>query len=429
MSPITLAKKTGKKPSLKPVEKKKPLPPPEPTGNSSSDDEEGWTDEDSEDDGGSGEGDDGVDEVGFEKLIKALGDDGLDDYDQANLAALAREEEDEESGEGEEAEGSAKGLKEVSGHEEGEEVPEVCDEAEEGGSGSVAGTEEGESSGDESVLALDELEDVELHPDAVPRRGVKVIDQKDALERIRKTIQLDPKLPWTETLVLSYPEAHTVDHEDDLNRELAFYKQALHSAQEARALALKLKFPFTRPADYFAEMVKSDSHMERIRQRLLNESAEIKRSEDKRKERQNKKYGKQIQVEKQKDRERAKKDMDDKIKGLKRKRKGALDNAQADGEDFDVAVEDAISDRPAKRAKGSGDSNRPKMSRKARDGKFGFGSAGRRAKQNTKSSTDDFEPGRRSGPGQKFGKGGKDGKKAPQKRPGKTKRINARTRK
>lgn len=96
------------------------------------------------------------------------------------------------------------------------------------------------------------------------------------------------------------------------------YKQALHSAQEAHTLASKLKFPFTRPADYFAEMVKSDSHMERIRQRLLNESAEIKRSEEKRKERQNKKYGKQIQVEKQKERERAKKDLDERIKGLKR---------------------------------------------------------------------------------------------------------------
>ena len=109
-------------------------------------------------------------------------------------------------------------------------------------------------------------------------------------------------------------------------------------------------------------------------------------------------------------------------------RKGALDNAQADGEDFDVAVEDAISDRPSKRAKGPRDSGRPKISRKARDGKFGFGGAGRRSKQNTKSSTDDFEPGRRSGPGQKFGKGGKGGKKAPTKRPGKSKRMDSRTR-
>ena len=105
-----------------------------------------------------------------------------------------------------------------------------------------------------------------------------------------------------------------------------------------------------------------------------------------------------------------------------------MDNAQADGEDFDVAVEDAISDRPSKRAKGSGDSNRPRMSRKARDGKFGFGGAGKRSKQNTKSSTDDFEPGRRSGLGQNFGKGGKGGKREPQRRLGKNKRIDARTR-
>ena len=66
-------------------------------------------------------------------------------------------------------------------------------------------------------------------------------------------------------------------------------------------MAAKHSLPFTRPADYFAEMVKSDSHMERIRQRLLDESASIKRSEDKRKER-----------------ERNKKDIEERLKGLKR---------------------------------------------------------------------------------------------------------------
>ena len=63
--------------------------------------------------------------------------------------------------------------------------------------------------------------------------------------------------------------------------------------------------PFTRPSDYFAEMVKSDAHMERIRQRLLDESATIKRSDEKRKEREGKKFGKQVQVEKQKEREKS----------------------------------------------------------------------------------------------------------------------------
>lgn len=58
--------------------------------------------------------------------------------------------------------------------------------------------------------------------------------------------------------------------------------------------------------------------MERIRQRLLDEGASIKRSEEKRKEREGKKYGKQVQMEKLKERERSKKDMEERLKGLKR---------------------------------------------------------------------------------------------------------------
>jgi len=147
-------------------------------------------------------------------------------------------------------------------------------------------------------------------------------------------MKLDPSLPWTETLVLSYPYTIDVDVHDDLNREVALYvdslswdpvltirysyKQALHSAQEAQRLASKHKLAFTRPADFFAEMVKSDSHMERIRIRLLNESSSIKKSEDKRKEREGKKFGKQVQIEKIKEREQSKKEMGEKLKALKR---------------------------------------------------------------------------------------------------------------
>lgn len=86
----------------------------------------------------------------------------------------------------------------------------------------------------------------------------------------------------------------------------------------ARTLAAQHNLPFTRPTDYFAEMVKSDSHMERIRQRLLDESATIKKGEEKRREREGKKFGKQMQIEKLKERERNKKDMEEKLKGLKR---------------------------------------------------------------------------------------------------------------
>lgn len=40
----------------------------------------------------------------------------------------------------------------------------------------------------------------------------------------------------------------------------------------ARKLAAKHDIPFTRPTDYYAEMVKSDEHMERIRSKLVDEA-------------------------------------------------------------------------------------------------------------------------------------------------------------
>ena len=107
-------------------------------------------------------------------------------------------------------------------------------------------------------------------------------------------------------------------------------------------------------------------------------------------------------------------------------RKGALDNAQEDDDAFDVAVEDAIADRPAKRTRG-GPGEKRGLPRQARDKKFGFGGPGRRAKQNTKSSTDDFEP-RRGGGKPARGGGGRGGKTGAAKRPGKSRRMSARGR-
>ncbi|KZP31617.1 Ebp2-domain-containing protein [Athelia psychrophila] len=338
------------------------------------------------------------------RLMQALGEDGLDEFDTAQLQAL--DEDEEGSGDEDwETDNEEGGEDSDSGSEEGEDAE---DEVPEDLEGPEASDEEDEE--EEEDIALDDI-DGSVDEDAVPRQKIE-IDNKIALERIRETIQLDPSLPWTETLAVSYHETIDVDVNDDLNRELAFYKQALHGANKARAAALKANFPFTRPADYFAEMVKSDSHMERIRQRLLDEGAGIKKGEEKRREREGKKFGKQVQIEKIKEREKGKKDMEERLQGLKRKRKGALDNAQADDADgfdgFDVAVEDAMADRPAKRGRGAGGN---KLSRTSRDSKFGYGGAGKRSKQNDRDSTDNFESGAGRGRGGSRGgaRGGRGG--------------------
>ncbi|KAI6044914.1 eukaryotic rRNA processing [Pisolithus marmoratus] len=212
-------------------------------------------------------------------------------------------------------------------------------------------------------IALDDVEDGVVDEDVIPKQKVE-IDNTSVLgigcaeAHTLKRSSWIHQLPWTETLVVTYPETIDVDVNDDLNRELAFYKQALHSAERARTLAAKHSLPFTRPPDYFAEMVKSDAHMERIRMKLLDERAGIKKSEEKKREREAKKFGKQVQIEKQKERERSKKEMSERLKSLKR----------TDGEEFDVAVEEAIGDeRSSKRPRKEGGK---KTSRSARDCKI-----------------------------------------------------------
>lgn len=69
-------------------------------------------------------------------------------------------------------------------------------------------------------------------------------------------------------------------------------------------------------------MLKTDAHMSLIRQSLLNESAGIKASEDARKLRDAKKFGKKVQVERLKEREKEKKEVGKRLESLKKSKFG-----------------------------------------------------------------------------------------------------------
>ena len=77
------------------------------------------------------------------------------------------------------------------------------------------------------------------------------------------------KMPWAETFVIvaptplpfgenGDPESNPLDIHDDLKREVAFYNTALEAINEARPKLQEANIPFTRPDDFFAEMVKTD---------------------------------------------------------------------------------------------------------------------------------------------------------------------------
>lgn len=80
----------------------------------------------------------------------------------------------------------------------------------------------------------------------------------------------------------------------------------------------KERVPLSRPTDYFAEMVKSDEHMGKIKSKIVDEVANKKAAADARKQRDLKKFGKQVQVAKLQERDKAKRETLEKINLLKR---------------------------------------------------------------------------------------------------------------
>lgn len=229
-------------------------------------------------------------------------------------------------------------------------------------------------------------------------------------------------IDWTHSLALNYEhEGAPVDVNDDLTREMSFYTQGLEGAREAYLKLQELRVPFLRPADYYAEMIKSDTHMLKIKDKLLYQKKQMEESEERRKQREAKKYGKEVQAEKLKERtQQKKKDID----SVKKWRKGRSDSGFADGEEpFDIegegraAKKQKVNASPWDRTGGRGrDADRGRGrgggrgSRESRDAKFGYGGRKGMAKRNTADSTADESGFKASFKGKSRGGGGGRGR-------------------
>jgi len=163
------------------------------------------------------------------------------------------------------------------------------------------------------------------------------------------------KAKWIDHMAITGANAdRVVDVNDDLTRETFFYERALESANECVKRLKDLGIPARRPDDYYAEMVKSDEHMKRVRGELLFEQQQLEIREERRKARESKKYGKQVQAEKIKQRTLEKKSQ---IKSLDKWRKQRQKSGFADD-----------GNAPFEGAGGDG-----KRKRSDRDSKYGFG--------------------------------------------------------
>jgi rRNA-processing protein EBP2 len=146
-----------------------------------------------------------------------------------------------------------------------------------------------------------------------------------ALKRISIPTDISAPFASHQTITSTAETAATIpDISDDLQRELAFYSQSLDAVRQARMKLRAEGVPFSRPKDYFAEMVKEDAHMEKVRAKLVEEAASKKAASEARKLRDLKKFGKQVQVAKLQERQKAKRETLEKIKTLKRSKPSPL---------------------------------------------------------------------------------------------------------
>ncbi|RKF64362.1 rRNA-processing protein EBP2 [Erysiphe neolycopersici] len=248
---------------------------------------------------------------------------------------------------------------------------------------------DGESEDEDEDIPVSDLEDLDDDDkeDLIPHQRLTINDTvalTAALNRISLPIS---KLQFSEHQSVTTSEPISIpDISDDLNRELAFYAQSLAAAKEGRKKLKVEGVQFTRPNDYFAEMVKPDEHMAKIKAKLIDEAASKKASAEARKQRDLKKFGKQVQVAKLQERDMERKSTLEKIKLLKRKRQGTTAENENEADIFDVAVDEEIKSTKFSKEKRDGLKKRQK-----KDEKFGFGGRKKFKKSGDAISTGDLK--------------------------------------
>jgi len=222
------------------------------------------------------------------------------------------------------------------------------------------------------------------------------------------------RLPWSETFDVIPPtplpfgremeDGQTISVHDDLKREVSFYNMALEAVHDGRNKCADCNIPFSRPEDFFAEMVKTDDHMAMVKDRLIFENKKMAAFEQRKSNRELKLRAKESHahriVEKAKTKKKHMQDVDDWAKNAASNRAGG-GRIRDDDDDAYLAK------------MGVGSNNK----RQGMDRKYGHGGKSARFKQNDKTSLNDmsgYNPrGGSGGMGKSNGSGGKrKGKRA-----------------
>lgn len=254
----------------------------------------------------------------------------------------------------------------------------------------------------------------------------KTNNEAGLVTKFREITQQD--LPWIERLDFSTPHPLSLQNaHDDLKREAQFYALSLQGVGRALVQLDQARIPYVRPSDYFAEMIKPDSQMTKIKDALLKEKRRMDQTAERRKAQDSRKFAKQAKSEKRQEREKYKKDNLNAIKA--NKGQGDAQYHSTVGT-IDAALQRVQKDKDGNK-KAGGEKNKSRK-RKQADEKYGHGGKKKHHRSNDATSARDVSSfslaKQRAGPtgfSKNFQKGGSN-KKGGSKRPGKNARANAR---
>ncbi|KAL3994548.1 Eukaryotic rRNA processing protein EBP2 family protein [Acanthocheilonema viteae] len=231
---------------------------------------------------------------------------------------------------------------------------------------------------DEGLLKTDKL-------NYVVEKKRPIINKKAEMED--KVEKLKKNLTWLETLDVTVNNEQIGEKvlNDDFEREIIFYKQAEKAVQVAVSRLREMGVKISRPSDYYAEMVKSDEHMQKIRQRMAEVEESKRKLEAIRRIREEKKFAAKVQKKVMERKQGEKKILAEAVKkhrkGVKSHLDAILNNAKR-MQDVEIEVEGS--------QKGKMRGRNKKSRRVARDKKFGFGGQKKRSKKNDKNSFEEI---------------------------------------
>jgi len=144
-----------------------------------------------------------------------------------------------------------------------------------------------------------------------------------------------------------------------------------------------LEIPFRIPPDYFAERVKPDRHMDRIKDKLLEEKAKMAAVAERKAQKEAKKYAKQVQTA-QIQAKAAEKKAATAEAGKMRKANNAGEKELPLERSILPGMKEHLE---ATRAESEAKKQKRNFKREAKDKKYGFGGKKRRIKSNNAEST------------------------------------------